>query len=175
MGHLIDDLLTYARLGRQAVRRESVPLADQFLALERDLHARLLASGSTLALAADLPAVLGDPTLLDQVFGNLLENALTYRRPDQPAHIQVDWQPAGPPAASSAVVIRVRDDGIGIPAEYYEKIFNIFQRLHSEDEYPGTGIGLATVKKAAEMLGGRVWVESTPGTGSTFFIQLPVE
>jgi len=73
------------------------------------------------------------------------------------------------------VVVRVSDNGIGIPAEYYAKIFNVFQRLHSEDEYPGTGIGLAIVRKSAELLGGRVWVESVVGEGSTFQVQLPKE
>ena len=170
MGRLIDDLLNYARLGRQAVRRDRVPLDDLFQALLRDMQARLEASGSTLQLAANLPVVLGDRTLLEQLFGNLLENAHTYRQPGQPARIQVDWQPAG-----LAAVIRVRDAGIGIPPEYHGKIFDIFQRLHSEDVYPGTGIGLATVKKAADMLGGRVWVESQAGAGSTFFVQLPME
>ena len=72
-------------------------------------------------------------------------------------------------------VLTVRDNGLGIAPEYHEKIFNIFQRLHSQESYPGTGIGLAVVKKSAEMLGGNVWVESTEGEGSTFFVKLPVK
>jgi signal transduction histidine kinase len=73
------------------------------------------------------------------------------------------------------VVVKVTDNGIGIPLEYQEKIFNMFQRLHSEEEYPGTGIGLAAVRKSVELLGGSVWVESKPGDGSTFFVRLPKE
>ena len=82
--------------------------------------------------------------------------------------MEITYQNAG-----DQVVVKVRDNGIGIPAEHQEKIFNIFQRLHSDDEYPGTGIGLATVKKSVNLLGGAVWVESTVGAGSTFCVRLP--
>jgi len=78
-------------------------------------------------------------------------------------------------SGDSHVVAEVSDNGIGIPLEHQEKIFNMFQRLHSEEEYPGTGIGLATVRKSVELLGGSVWVESKVGEGSTFFVRLPKE
>ena len=84
-----------------------------------------------------------------------------------PLQINVSWQLEG-----KAVIIRVSDNGIGIPAEHHQKIFNIFQRLHSEDDYPGTGIGLATVQKSVELLGGDVWVESQVQEGSTFIVKL---
>jgi signal transduction histidine kinase len=113
---------------------------------------------------------MGSRTLLSQIFTNLLDNALTYRREDVPAHVSVTAQ-----SEAKAVTICVRDNGIGIAPEYYEKIFNIFQRLHSEEDYPGTGIGLATVKKSVDMLGGQLWLESDVGQGSTFFIKLTKE
>ncbi len=95
---------------------------------------------------------------------------MKYTKAGIPPEIRVTYQTNG-----NHIVVRVSDNGIGIPAEYQEKIFNVFQRLHSEEEYPGTGIGLATVRKAVELLGGRVWVESTVGGGSTFFIELLME
>lgn len=170
MGHLIDDILNYARIGRVAVRRESVSLTDMLITLSKDLAARLKEIGGILEIAEDMPIVIGDKTLLNQVFTNLLENALTYRKPNTPLHIYVTSHMEG-----KSVILRVNDNGIGIPPEYHEKIFNIFQRLHSEDDYPGTGIGLATVKKSVELLGGSVWVESEVGNRSTFFIKLPKE
>jgi PAS domain S-box-containing protein len=168
MGHLIDDLLSYSRLGRQAVRRAPVPLREILDPLARDLAGRLREIGGTLEIAEDLPTVTGDRTSLTQIFTNLLENAMTYRLAAAPSRVAVDSKADG-----DRVVVRVSDNGIGIPREHQEKIFNIFQRLHGEDEYPGTGIGLATVKKCAELLGGRVWVESVVGEGSIFFVELP--
>ncbi|MEW5720570.1 MAG: ATP-binding protein, partial [Chloroflexota bacterium] len=168
MGQLIDDLLQYSRLGRAGVRRDPIALRDVFTPLASDLAARLKEIGGTLTISDDLPAVTGDRTLLSQIFSNLLENAITYRKADTPAQINVSWQ-----GEDKSVIIRVSDNGIGIPPEHHEKIFNVFQRLHSEEEYPGTGIGLATVKKSVELLGGRVWVESEIGKGSTFFVKLP--
>lgn len=167
MGHLIDDLLNYSRIGRVAVRRESISLRDVLAPLSRDFATRLKEINGTLEITDDLPSVIGDKTLLNQIFTNLLENALTYRKPDMPLQINVTWQ-----LESKAVIIRVSDNGIGIPVEHHRKIFNIFQRLHSEEDYPGTGIGLSTVKKSVELLGGKVWVESQPQEGSTFFVKL---
>jgi PAS domain S-box-containing protein len=170
MGQLIDDLLAYSRLGRAGVHCAPVALGDIFRPLAEEFAGRVKEIGGTLKIADDLPVVMGDKTLLTQIFTNLLGNALTYRRADVPAHVSVTHQ-----TEAKTVTIRVCDNGIGVPPEHYEKIFNIFQRLHSDEDYPGTGIGLATVKKSVEMLGGRLWVESEVGQGSTFFIKLPKE
>ena len=167
MGHLIDDLLNYSRIGRGAVRRELISMRDVLAPLKNEFSARLKEINGTLEITDDFPVVIGDKTLLNQIFTNLLENALTYRKPGMPLQINISWQLEG-----KSVIIRVSDNGIGIPTEHHQKIFNIFQRLHSEDDYPGTGIGLATVQKSVELLGGDVWVESQAGEGSTFIIKL---
>ncbi len=168
MGHLIDDLLTYARLGRTGVRRDPVPLEPLLKEISRNMQAYLAEIHGVLDVAGDLPAVTGDQTLLSQVFTNLLENAFKYHKPDLPPHVTLTYD-----NEDGHVVVKVTDNGIGIPLEYQDKIFNVFQRLHSEEEYPGTGIGLATVRKSVELLGGSVWVESKVGEGSTFFVRLP--
>ena len=167
MGHLIDDLLNYSRIGRGAVRREPISLRDILVSLKNEFSARLKEINGKLDITDDLPVVIGDKTLLNQIFTNLLENALTYRKPGMPLQINVGWQ-----LERDAVLIRVSDNGIGIPTEHRQKIFNIFQRLHSEDDYPGTGIGLATVQKSVGLLGGDVWVESQAGEGSMFIVKL---
>lgn len=167
MGELIDDLLAYSRLGRKAVSHRPVGLHEVFSFVTGDLAARVAESGATITIAQDLPSVSGDPTLLQQIFANLVGNALIYRKPDISPHVEVKCR-----AQDDYVIISVADNGIGIEEEYQKKIFNVFQRLHSEDEYPGTGIGLAIVKKSVEMLGGEVWVESKLGKGSTFFVRL---
>ena len=170
MGQLIDDLLQYSRLGRTGVHRELVALGDLLTSLASDLTAPLQEIGGTLVIADDLPTVMGDKTLLSQIFTNLLVNGITYRKVNVPARLAIHWQTEG-----LDVIVRVSDNGIGILPEHHEKIFNVFQRLHSEEEYPGTGIGLSTVKKSVELLGGSVWVESQVGEGSMFFIRLPKE
>lgn len=170
MGHLIDDLLNYARLGRKSVRFEEVSLTSLFNEIKINMQSRLDELQGTLDIIENLPTVMGDQTLLSQVFTNLLENALTYHKPDIPPQVTVRVH-----SENDHVIIEVSDNGIGIPVEYQEKIFNVFQRLHSEEEYPGTGIGLATVKKAVELIKGDVWVESNVGKGSTFFVRLQKE
>ena len=168
MARLIDDLLTYSRLGRTGVRCEPVALGKLLAGIAREMQGYLEQLHGSLVIAEDMPVVSGDATLLRQIFTNLLENAVAYRKPDTPPQVNVSCALAG-----DRVTVAVQDNGIGIPAEHFDKIFNIFQRLHSNDEYPGTGIGLATVKKTVNLLGGRVWVESTVGEGSTFFVELP--
>jgi signal transduction histidine kinase len=168
MSQLIDALLTYSHLGHRSVRREVLSLHDVLVPLAAGFAHRFQEVEGQLTIAADLPAVVGDPVLLGQVFTNLLDNALTYRRAGVAPEVEIGWRRDG-----EAVVVRVRDNGIGIPAEYHATIFKIFQRLHTEDAYPGTGIGLATVEKAVGLLGGAVWVESAAGAGATFHVRLP--
>lgn len=168
MGCLIDDLLAYSRLGRQSLKLKPQDLGKVMSQAIDNLVDRVAATGATINLPEEWPVVFGDQTLLQQIFTNLLDNALTYHRPEAAPDLRVTWT-----MGDGQVVLSVADNGIGISPEYQEKIFKVFQRLHSDEEYPGTGIGLAIVKKATEMLGGRVWVESVKGQGSTFFVELP--
>jgi light-regulated signal transduction histidine kinase (bacteriophytochrome) len=169
MDALIDDLLRYSRLGRTAVRIRPVPLGDIFHQLARDLAGRVADTGAQLNLpvADDLPVVMGDPTLLIQIFSNLLNNALIYYRPGTQPQVKVSWQ-----VEHDRVTVSVADNGVGIAPEYHDKVFDVFQRLHSHAEYPGTGIGLAIVKKVTDILGGEVGVESAVGEGSSFSVTL---
>jgi len=164
MQRLIEDLLTFSRVG---TRGALVPtdLDQVFRRVTLDLHASLEASGATLT-HLPLPTVLGDRPELEQLLTNLIGNAIKFRGPEPPrVHVQADRE--GPDW-----LCQVRDNGIGIDARYFERIFVVFQRLHGRDEYPGTGIGLALCKKIVERHGGRLWVQSRPGQGATFFFTL---
>ena len=122
----------------------------------------------TLEIPAGLPAIDSDRTLLAQILSNLIDNALTYHRSEVKLRVQVSCRDSG-----GDWIFCVADNGIGIAADQLERIFIVFQRLHSAQEYPGTGIGLALVKKAAQALGGSVWCESEVGKGSAFYVRLP--
>jgi signal transduction histidine kinase len=102
------------------------------------------------------------------VLRNLLANALKFTRDATPPVIEIGGRPEG-----DRVLLWVRDNGIGFDMQYHDRIFEVFQRLHRAEDYPGTGIGLAMVRKAVERMGGRIWAESTPGAGATFFVELP--
>jgi PAS domain S-box-containing protein len=170
MGNLIDDLLAYSRLGRQALTIRNLDLRKVLRQVLDDLEPRVAATGAVVHVAEDLPWVPGDPTLLQQIFTNLLNNALTYQQPGSTPVIRVTWRPEG-----NQIILAVSDNGIGIDPAYHQKIFHVFQRLHREEDYPGTGIGLAIVEKSVHILGGQVWVESEPGKGSTFYLKMPEE
>jgi hypothetical protein len=114
-----------------------------------------------------LPVVRGDATQLGQLLQNLISNAIKFRG-QRPPEIHVGVERRG-----DEWVFAVRDNGIGIEEQYFERIFLVFQRLHTQAEYPGTGIGLAVCKRIVERHGGRIWVESEPGQGATFYFTLP--
>jgi PAS domain S-box-containing protein len=167
MQQLIADLLTYSRVGTRGRDFAPTNCETVFARVQSDLKLVVQRSGATVT-HEPLPTVLGDDAQLGQLFQNLLTNALKFRGPAPPqVHVSADrdgtdWRFA------------VRDNGIGIAAEHAERIFVIFQRLHTTAEYPGTGIGLAICKKIVERHGGRIWVESTSGQGATFHFTIPL-
>jgi len=167
MQALILDLLAYSRVNTTRQAFSPTDTADVLASVERSLDARLREAGA--AIAHDpMPVVLADPLQLEQVFANLISNALKFRRPDERPRIHI-----GVRTADGFCEFSVADNGIGIAPEYFDRIFVIFQRLHTRETYSGTGIGLAIVKRIVERHGGRIWVESTPGEGSTFYFTLP--
>ncbi|GCE20333.1 hybrid sensor histidine kinase/response regulator [Dictyobacter kobayashii] len=168
MDRLIDDLLNYTRIEHRAIRFKPVALGYLMQQIVKGMATRINENQATINIAEDLPTVYGDATLINQIFVNLLENALVYHKPGENAQVTISWW-----EEDESAVICLADNGIGISPKNHEKIFNLFQRLHSDDIYPGTGIGLAIVKKAVDLLDGFVWVESTLGVESKFFVKLP--
>ncbi|MFC6663263.1 sensor histidine kinase [Deinococcus multiflagellatus] len=163
---LIDDLLVFSRLN--VVREDPTPLdlaAPLQDALD-SLHGAIEHSGAQVSWGA-LPQVLGVRSELAQLFQNLLGNAIKFRRPDAAPRIEIQVQPA-----EGQWQIQVRDNGIGFDPHYAERIFQMFQRLHGRDQYEGTGMGLAIVRKILEHHGGQIWAQSVPGQGSTFTFTL---
>jgi PAS domain S-box-containing protein len=165
MQALINGLLTYARVGTRLLELESVDANQIVDAVVADLAAAIADSNATI-IRDPLPTVLADATQLHQLFLNLISNAIKFRVAAPPV-VRINAQPL-----ADEWVISVRDQGIGIPADSLERIFMIFQRLHTHQEYPGNGIGLAVCKRVVERMGGRIWVDSQPGDGTTFFFSL---
>ena len=168
MGELIEDLLAYSRLGRRAVRAEPVALDLIVERLRRTFEPQLTDPAITLDADGIAAVPLGDPLLVEQILLNLVSNALTYRRDGVGSRLVI-----ASTHLDGEVTVSVADNGIGIAAEQQERIFDVFTRLHSDEEYPGTGIGLAIARKAARRMGGDIGVDSTIGLGSTFSVHLP--
>ncbi len=167
MQQLIQDLLKYSRVG---TRGKAFARVDSKIAIATaltNLQVAIRESGAAVKLQDDWPAVVGDDTQLVQLFQNLIGNAIKYRG-DRPPEIE-----AGARRQDGAWLFFVRDNGIGIHPQHAERIFMIFQRLHTQQEYPGTGIGLAICQKIVERHGGQIWVESEPDRGSTFYFTIP--
>jgi signal transduction histidine kinase len=168
MGQLIDDLLVFSRMGRQDMLQTAVNM-DQLIKsilsdLRLDLHGRQISW-----TIASLPEVKGDPSMLRQVFMNLLTNALKFTSTRATASIAI-----GVDAHSSdEIVLYVRDNGVGFDMQYAPKLFGVFQRLHRADEFEGTGIGLANVRRIVHRHGGRTWADGVPDKGATFYVALP--
>jgi signal transduction histidine kinase/ABC-type amino acid transport substrate-binding protein len=161
MKTLLNDLLTYSRVGRRTEPFSIVDLGSAFDSAVMNLKAVI--DENHAAITRDgLPTVMADRMQMVQVLQNLIANGVKFRGNEPPrVHVSADH-------GEREWTIRVRDNGIGIDPRYYDKLFIIFKRLHSREEYPGTGIGLATCKKIIERHGGRIWIESEPGKGSTF-------
>ncbi len=155
----------------QAPNRKAEPVSVEE-ALDAALaNLRSAIQESQAYIARDpMPAVAADPAHLEQLFENLISNAVKFRYFSAKPRVHVGCRRDGP-----HLVFSVRDNGIGIEPQYYEKVFQIFQRLHTREKYPGAGIGLAICRKIVEHYGGRIWIEPTPGGGTTFYFTWPQE
>jgi len=169
MQDLVDGLLAYSRIARLVPSNTVTDLTAIVTACLDDLAARVREAGATVVVNP-LPVVSGDPTVMRQLFQNLLANALKFVHPDRFPTITVTAQ-----RENSGWRISVTDNGMGVASRHRQRIFGMFARLHTDEEYPGTGIGLAICKRIVEQRGGRIWVEDNPGEGSVFCFTLPDE
>jgi PAS domain S-box-containing protein len=167
MHTLIENLLEYSRVGSRGKSLEPVDMAAILDEVTKGLEAGLHEAGAEIIVEGDLPRVSGDANQLRQLLQNLIANAVKFRGSRKP-RIRIQATPLG-----DEWHFRVSDNGIGIEPRFAERIFVIFQRLHSRDSYPGTGIGLALCRRIVDRHGGRIWVDSIPGEGSTFSFTLP--
>jgi PAS domain S-box-containing protein len=167
MKDLIDDLLQLSRLGRTRLEQALVPMSTLVQDVSLELSFALQEKQVQLSIDPDMPTVPCDRARMREVFKNLISNAVKYNDKPQP-RIEVGCR-----SDNGVFTFGVRDNGIGIAPEFHEKIFKIFQRLHHREEYEGTGVGLAICKKVIEGHGGRIWVESSPGNGTTFLFTIP--
>jgi light-regulated signal transduction histidine kinase (bacteriophytochrome) len=167
MGQLVDDLLQFSRMARTEIRLSRVNLTELVAEvqerLQHDLHGRTVDWK-----VGPLPEVQGDPAMLRIVLTNLLSNAVKYTRLRHHARIEIGSQANG-----SEHIVFIRDNGVGFDMRYVGKLFGVFQRLHFEEEFEGTGIGLASVRRILLRHGGRVWAEGVEGEGATFYFALP--
>jgi PAS domain S-box-containing protein len=163
MQTLIQDLLSFSRVESRSRPSEVVALRDVFQDVMALLESSIRDTGGQVT-CDELPTVLGDRSQLVQLMQNLIGNGLKYHGAEAP-HVHVS---AAPGAKDNEWIVSVRDNGIGIDPKYFERIFEIFKRLHDQKEYPGTGIGLAVCRRVVERHGGAIWVESEPGQGSVF-------
>jgi PAS domain S-box-containing protein len=166
MQQLIQDLLSYSRLTRKGPTLEECDCKTTCESAVANLRQAIAESGAVVVIGS-LPRVLADTRQLTQLFQNLIGNAIKYRSERIP-EIRISSIPQ-----SDGWLLSVADNGIGIEPQYFERIFEMFQRLHTRAQYSGTGIGLAICRTIAERRGGRIWVESQPGRGSTFLFTIP--
>lgn len=167
MQKLIDDILVYSRVGTQGLPFEPVDMGNALQEVLLNLKAAVNESEARIA-SDPLPVIQGDPVQMQQVLQNLIGNALKFRREGESPSVRISARRSG-----SDWLFSVSDNGIGMDPALFGRLFILFQRLHPPDKYPGTGVGLAVTKKIIERHGGRIWVESQPGQGSTFHFSIP--
>ena len=168
MQALIQDLLQYSRVGAKPEDHVPVDLGSVVEDVRRTLKQALTEANAELVVSKALPTVVGHERQFAQLLQNLVGNAVKFRHPERPVRVEVAAEPT-----PGGWRVSVRDNGIGIDPRHFDRIFQIFQRLHGRDDYPGTGIGLAICKRIVELNGGKIGVDSVPGEGSTFWFTVP--
>lgn len=168
MNQLIDDLLTYSRLERRSLVKEQVYLPALLEIILNDRETEIQERGVTLDVDLPCEYVNAEAKSLSQVLRNLIDNALKFTQKTEAPRIEISGN-----MHENSCILWVKDNGIGFNMQYHDRIFEIFQRLHRAEEYPGTGIGLTLVHKVMQRIGGRVWAESAPGAGATFYLEIP--
>jgi light-regulated signal transduction histidine kinase (bacteriophytochrome) len=169
MEQKLDDLLAFSRVSKTKPAG-TFPLGAAVEEARRALVRKIAESGAVLHVAYDLPVVQGDRSMMAQVFQNLLSNSIKYRKKNVIPEVWVESRQHD----EDHCIVAVRDNGIGFDMRYKDRIFGVFQRLYTVEQYPGTGIGLAIVKKVVERHGGEIWVQSKPDEGTTFYFTLTV-
>lgn len=167
MGHLIDDILLLSRAGRQEMKESEIDIKDLAKNVWEELRTDWEGRGVELKLE-EMPKTRGDRALLTQVFQNLLSNSIKFSREKNPALIEVGAQ-----EGEDEIIYYVRDNGAGFDMKYVEKLFGLFQRLHSPEEFEGTGVGLSIVQRIVKRHGGRVWGEGELDKGASIYFTLP--
>lgn len=166
LDQLIQSVLTFSRLSRQPFTRQPVPLAPLVRQVLEELQHEHEGRQVQITVG-DLPLCYGDPTLLKQVFTTFLTNAFKFTRRRELARVEIGWR-----QTDGEAVCFVKDNGVGFDMQYAYKLFGVFQRLHSDEEYEGTGAGLAIVQRIIHRHGGRVWAEAAVNQGATFYFTL---
>jgi signal transduction histidine kinase len=169
MDKLLSDLLEYSRLGRNKNQNTEIDLNDTLLTVMNNLMVTMIETQTTI-LSNPLPVIHGSSTEMMQLFQNLVANAIKFRRKEDSPRIEIIHK-----VENGFHVFRFKDNGIGIPEESKDRVFNIFERLHGKEEYEGTGIGLATCKKIVNHHGGDIWVDSQESPGTTFTFTVPCQ
>jgi signal transduction histidine kinase len=167
MGQLIDDLLAFSRTGRKELQKQTVNMNELAESVLKEVKASSPDYEKAKVTLEKLPPAYADYSLLNQVYINLISNALKYsaRKPDPQITI-------GALERNNGVVYYISDNGVGFDMQYYDKLFGVFQRLHSAEEFEGTGVGLALIKRIISRHGGKIWAESKPDKGATFYFTL---
>ena len=168
MGRLIDDLLEFSRIGRQVLEREPINMRTVVNSVVSDVVSASRKSAPVFEIG-ELPSIECDRRLLHLVWLNLLDNAVKYSAESASPQISISAD-----TREHEVVYRIRDNGVGFDMRYYDKLFGVFQRLHADALYPGTGVGLAISQRIIARHGGRIWAESAPGQGALFCFSLPL-
>jgi len=169
MSQLIEDLLAYSRVERREIKKSTIDLNELIDKITAEYQHGKINGNLKFKKEIEYGTVFTDKEALTQALRNLIDNAVKFTRERQHPEIWIRSL-----KLEDHWLISIEDNGIGFDMKYYDKIFEIFQRLHLSEDYPGTGVGLAVVRKAVERLGGKIWAVSAPDEGSTFFMELPL-